>query len=167
MATIPVPPRLTTSIPSIYEFCQFTDPSHEIRLLQVHEGKFDEPIECSLILRPLVTAPGDGVIPFQALSYYWGSGQAIHEIRILRGDQRRPNSFVVRPNLHSALKCLCDEDEPQFLWVDAICIDQDDDQEKNSQLPLIPEIYSGATNVCIWLGTYIRDDSIEVAGRRL
>lgn len=38
------------------------------------------------------------------------------------------------------------------LWIDAICINQNDDVEKAGQIPLMTRIYSNAQQVCIWLG---------------
>ncbi|KIW03416.1 uncharacterized protein PV09_05191 [Verruconis gallopava] len=40
----------------------------------------------------------------------------------------------------------------KVLWVDAICMNQKDIDEKNKQLPLMAEVYKKAQNVCIWLG---------------
>jgi hypothetical protein len=40
----------------------------------------------------------------------------------------------------------------RLIWTDAICINQNNDIEKNYQLPLMKAIYEGATNVIIWLG---------------
>jgi hypothetical protein len=58
----------------------------------------------------------------------------------------------VRPNLHAALKRLRSANENQLVWVDALCIDQENSSEKSSQLPKMLEIYSKACGVCIWLG---------------
>jgi hypothetical protein len=43
------------------------------------------------------------------------------------------------------------------LWVDAICINQSDVEEKSRQIPLMKHIYELATQVVIWLG--LEDDS--------
>ncbi|KAH8749285.1 heterokaryon incompatibility protein-domain-containing protein [Hyaloscypha finlandica] len=43
-------------------------------------------------------------------------------------------------------------DRDVWLWVDAICIDQEDDDEENHQLPKMPDIYRRAWNVTIWIG---------------
>ncbi|OHF02893.1 hypothetical protein CORC01_01651 [Colletotrichum orchidophilum] len=50
----------------------------------------------------------------------------------------------------------CDEQVPPF-WIDAICIDQTNPQEKAVQIPLMGEIYARSLAVYIWLGKHDRD----------
>lgn len=38
------------------------------------------------------------------------------------------------------------------MWIDAICINQSSNAERNIQVSKMAEIYSRANNVCIWLG---------------
>jgi hypothetical protein len=49
------------------------------------------------------------------------------------------------------LTSLRDERVPRALWVDFLCIDQDDTAEKNKQIPLMAFIYRRAREVIIWL----------------
>ena len=56
-------------------------------------------------------------------------------------------------SLGSFLKRQRDESEAkQFLWVDAMCINQDDDHEKSYQLALMRKLYGTASELLIWLG---------------
>ena len=41
---------------------------------------------------------------------------------------------------------------PRIYWIDSICINQNDDDEKSDQLPLMTAIYRQATRVLVWLG---------------
>ncbi|KAH9211833.1 heterokaryon incompatibility protein-domain-containing protein [Leptodontidium sp. 2 PMI_412] len=61
-------------------------------------------------------------------------------------------TFWIRPNLHAALVELRSTKKPVNLWVDALCINQKDDVEKAAQVSRMNEIYSEASNICIWLG---------------
>jgi hypothetical protein len=55
-------------------------------------------------------------------------------------------------NLDIALSPLRYKDKSRFLWVDRICIDQKNDEEKSSQIAKMVKIYQGAMRVCISLG---------------
>ncbi|OJI81925.1 hypothetical protein ASPTUDRAFT_933778 [Aspergillus tubingensis CBS 134.48] len=92
---------------------------------------------------------------YAALSYSWGDGSADHHIYLLpEGTDRIEDSFSlpIRENLFCALHRLRRKDENVTLWVDALCIDQENTAEKTSQLGCMPDIYSQARMVCIWLG---------------
>ncbi|KAL9624732.1 MAG: hypothetical protein Q9160_001086 [Pyrenula sp. 1 TL-2023] len=60
--------------------------------------------------------------------------------------------FYVRKNLVEALKHFRHEKRDLYLWIDALCIDQSNLTERNAQVRRINALYSGAFNVCIWLG---------------
>lgn len=102
--------------------------------------------------------------PYEALSYVWGSEHKPQSIII---DNQ---CFKVTQNLYAALLHLQDHDIPRIIWVDAICIDQSNETEKEQQIPLIAEIYAKASRVIVWLGE-AKDDSdraleaIRVAGK--
>ncbi|KAF5022824.1 hypothetical protein F66182_5118 [Fusarium sp. NRRL 66182] len=61
--------------------------------------------------------------------------------------------FELRPNLHAALKALRQFDAPRVIWVDAICIDQHNEEERNHQVWQMNTIYSNAEAVDVWLGS--------------
>ncbi|KAK3331172.1 heterokaryon incompatibility protein-domain-containing protein [Apodospora peruviana] len=69
---------------------------------------------------------------FQALSYAWG------------------DPFITTG--------ITGHSEPVICWVDAVCINQDDEAEKSSLAQLMGDIYRGAESVIVWLGE-ARDDS--------
>ncbi len=64
--------------------------------------------------------------------------------------------ILLKPNLEAALKAfrafLKISDGPQYFWIDALCIDQENKLEKSPQIQKIPEIYNQADVVPIWLG---------------
>lgn len=112
-----------------------------IRLLVLSPGRVNEPIECFLDHYPLQDCPN-----YTALSYTWGSPGASVLI-YLDGA-----SFWVRLNLYFFLEGYRDRYNPSVLWIDAVCINQDDLDEKTSQIQLMNRIYEEADHVLIWLG---------------
>ena len=146
-----------------YDQCPLTN-REEIRILTVleHGGWPDRSIECKLGTRILSTAVDNDRDPYEALSYNWGTGQIDRQIGIYVGNSR-PYNFGVRSNLFAALKRLRLRDAPRPLWIDAICIDQENPEEKNAQVPKMPRIYNGAQNVCVWLGDEQADQGSGLA----
>ena len=59
---------------------------------------------------------------------------------------------LVTGNLHAALQHLRSEQEPLSIWIDQICINQQDQEERNQQVMLMHEIFSNSDQVLIWLG---------------
>ncbi|MBE3048938.1 HET domain-containing protein, partial [Candidatus Bathyarchaeota archaeon] len=62
------------------------------------------------------------------------------------------DGFQATAVLESALRRLRHAKEPRQLWADAFCINQDDIKERNTQVPLMAEVYGQATRVLAWLG---------------
>jgi len=91
---------------------------------------------------------------YEALSYVWGSEK--DPIAITVG---RRWSLNVSQNLDAALKHLRFEAEPRVLWVDAICINQEDLQERAQQVSLMGDIYRRAWQVVVWLGPEENDST--------
>jgi hypothetical protein len=115
--------------------------SHQVRLMVLHPAVFFEsPLECDLLCTEL------GNIPYEALSYVWGAGDFCHTL-LCHGKALR-----VSRNLFRALHFLRRKFQKRILWVDAVCIDQSDPAEKETQIPLMGDIYSKATRSLIWLG---------------
>ncbi|CZR53667.1 uncharacterized protein PAC_03547 [Phialocephala subalpina] len=118
-----------------------TDYCHPIRLLYLEPA--DDPCEgirCSILQTNLIDNPR-----FKALSYVWGGPGTTVPIRV------NGSRYYVTPNCHTALQRLRELGESP-LWIDAICINQDDKAEKARQIPLMGEIYSQARQVLVWLG---------------
>jgi hypothetical protein len=84
---------------------------------------------------------------FSALSYVWGN-DGDECFSILCAGIIVP----VLPNLYSALYHLRNRLGTFTIWVDAICINQEDDGEKEHQIPLMGEIYAESEYVYVWLG---------------
>ena len=128
-----------------------------IRLLP-HENE-NARIECELFDYSL-SEMGDGKHLYEALSYVWGSDIKPRSI-ILNGCD-----FPVTENLHTALLYLRNRQLGRTLWVDAISIDQDNQDEKTRQIPLMRAIYAQAAHVIVWLGEATGNDDKAIEGIR-
>jgi ankyrin repeat protein len=101
-------------------------------------------IECELFDAWLYQ--NEDIIPYEALSYTWGSTRKLHEITM---NGRKMN---ITENLYIALWYLRYSYEDRILWVDALCIDQDNEKERGHQVNQMGKIYRRAERVVIWLG---------------
>lgn len=136
---------------SRYEYEPLTR-SQEIRLIILKRNKRSSPLKCRIFHAELTPE-----IPYLALSYTWGASS---QTKLLLVDGQELN---IRTNLWSALwhlreamrrsiKCLDTRRFPQYMWVDAICINQDDFAERNHQVRLMSQIFGYASEVLVWLG---------------
>ena len=85
---------------------------------------------------------------YDALSYEWGDPIRSHSISV--GGKR----FGVTRNLWEALHNVRHPTEARMLWVDAVCIDQENIKEKEGQIPLMNLIYQRARRVLVSLGKH-------------
>ncbi|RDA93623.1 hypothetical protein CP533_6182 [Ophiocordyceps camponoti-saundersi (nom. inval.)] len=127
--------------------CQPYDylPKGSIRLLHIlpHVDETAS-VECSLSVYDLLNS--GKTHPYEALSYAWGSQARPRSILIDN------SNFSIGENLHSALLHLRDGFLERIIWIDAICINQDDPDEKSDQVRSIALIYAKAHRVIVWLG---------------
>ena len=121
----------------------------QIRLLRLAPGIFGQPVRGSLIiisLGKLRRRRWQQLREWHALSYVWGAPDRNEFIRVTR------KKIHITKTLFRALQYLrCQRDE-KYLWIDQICINQDDIKERSSQVQLMKEVYSSATSVLAWLG---------------
>ena len=124
--------------------------SNKVRLLRLYPaGPSQSTIDGELHETDLIR-PSSDPHEFHAVSWCWGKGAANRSLRLRSEDKMF--SFPISENLESALRGLRYEDQDRLLWIDAICIDQDDITERNEQVPKMDQIYGQAVQVCIWLG---------------
>jgi hypothetical protein len=115
-----------------------------IRLLCLHRGDNNSEISCSLFLAELHQR--HDTISYEALSYTWGSADLTESIAI-------DGFFMnITSNLYGILEQLRYRDEDRILWIDAICIDQENMKERGHQVEQMSEIYKEAHRVIFWLG---------------
>ncbi|KAF2237705.1 HET-domain-containing protein [Viridothelium virens] len=138
----------------------------DVRLLKLHCGPRDAELEGNLVQRCLLPQKkvktkrlGSQIVAipspesYDALSYTWGDdwpkGQEKH-IKILV--QSEVYIIRIRKNLFHALQQLRDESKSIYLWVDALCINQENGDEKSQQIQRMYLIYNKADQVRVWLG---------------
>ncbi|KAE9376050.1 hypothetical protein N431DRAFT_437438 [Stipitochalara longipes BDJ] len=119
-----------------------------IRLLRV--SSIDDQLVYNLSAANLKDPP-----PYFALSYTW-DGQRRDQDLICDG-----SILKVGRNVSTVLPCLFHHLGPVNVWIDAVCINQDDESEKNIQVPMMHEIYTKTSKTIIWLGE--SDSSIDEA----
>ncbi|KAL6705440.1 hypothetical protein ACN47E_006705 [Coniothyrium glycines] len=125
-----------------------TPSQREIRLLDVLPGQRSDPIECETRIVDL-----DGNIePFEALSYVWGTADEESYIRVSK------RSVHITSNLLQALGRLRNSTSKRTLWVDQLCINQWDMQEKATQVAMMRDIYRACSHCILWMGEIPQDD---------
>lgn len=88
---------------------------------------------------------------FEALSYAWGDPTPMRTIY----ESNEP--VTVRQNLFLALRHLRYSDDYRVLWIDTLCIDQSDFEERSQQVRLMGDVFSEADRVVVWLGEATAD----------
>ncbi|KAH6614249.1 heterokaryon incompatibility protein-domain-containing protein, partial [Boeremia exigua] len=115
---------------------------YSIRLLRLCKADFGN-VQCELIHAYL---DDKNIMEYEALSYTWGGSYKAHDVEVDGG------MMAVTQNLSLALRSLRKSNEDRILWVDAICIDQENDEEKGHQVSQMGSIFAKAAQVLIWLG---------------
>ncbi|SCO50303.1 related to heterokaryon incompatibility protein het-6 [Fusarium fujikuroi] len=94
--------------------------------------------------------------PYEAISYTWGSGSKSKEITL------NGKTMAVSQSVHDILVRRADYWKHRYLWIDSVCIDQNNIKERNSQVTKMTEIYENASRVIVWFG-YATDASLAVS----
>lgn len=151
------------------------------RLLSLHAGEPQDLLRGGLIEYSLDDTP-----PYEALSYVWQQPLSRNK------DHDIPSKVIIRPEFeafyaqqngncytvcldgctHSLTESLAIalwnfryKDKSRLLWVDQVCIDQEDVDDKNQQVRLMGDIYSSAERVLVWLGEEV--DGVEAIFRTI
>jgi Heterokaryon incompatibility protein (HET) len=150
----PVPPshylRSSSSPHHAPEFAYFPLESGQIRLVELLPGSRGSPIDCNLVH----SSHQYDSEHYECLSYMWGSPLNPQSISM---DGRIVH---VRRNLRDALEAIRPEIgvKPRRVWIDALCINQKDVDERNTQVARMGRIFHNAAKVLVWLGQ-VADDS--------
>jgi hypothetical protein len=123
-----------------YEYPGLDTTQKQIRLLRLrHRARDGHLPQYELHTFDLKTAPN-----YIALSYTWGREPPTFPIRVNR------KKLYIRPNLHAFLEGVAMR---QYIWIDQICIDQSNPEERNHQVRMMAQIYKDCDSMIIWLGS--------------
>lgn len=87
--------------------------------------------------------------PFTALSYTWGAPTKSRSIAL------NGLPFPVLDSLHPVLEAICRPsggfDDKAWYWIDSICIDQTNSDERGAQVQLMGRLFTTAWRTAVWL----------------
>ncbi|PVI05752.1 hypothetical protein DM02DRAFT_495001, partial [Periconia macrospinosa] len=127
-------------------------PPNSIRLLRICTTPTGN-LTGTLRVFPLTQAPR-----FYTASYTWG--EKVYTSTITTTDP--PGSLKVLRNLLPFLRMVTthrDFHDEQWWWIDSLCINQDDTEERGAQVDLMTDIYKASSSVIVWLGETVEGDS--------
>ncbi|KAI0895030.1 heterokaryon incompatibility protein-domain-containing protein [Annulohypoxylon nitens] len=124
----------------------------EIRVLQILPGDVTAPIKCELRVASLST-----ISEYETVSYVWGDFTDLVDIEL---DGRKVG---VTKNLHVLLHRLRRKSKIRSVWIDQLCINQKDNEERSIQVRLMRQIYSKCSCGLIWFGELHENVTLEDA----
>lgn len=153
-----------------YEYTPLPPDTDQIRLLTLFPAS-EEDGEIIIALQNSTTKAA--ARQYEALSYVWGSTDDPETVSIVSSstsgaDEDMSSSacnvapLLVTQNLAVAMRHLRRQDVARILWIDAICIDQQNMAERSEQVGKMAQIYSLAARVVIWLGPASPDSDLAM-----
>lgn len=113
-----------------------------IRLLTVFAGREEEALQSHLTHAVL----DDPAVVYETISYSWGDATARDPITVDGNVVDVPASAV------AALRCMRRAEGPRVIWIDSICINQTDLDERAYQVGMMADIYRSAKGNLVYLG---------------
>jgi hypothetical protein len=127
-----------------YRYAPLQDNNY-VRLLVLHPSlNGSDPIRCTIQHARLF----DAFLEYKAVSYTWGNPIQTQEI-CFKDSKRK---LFVGENCYNALQHLRLQREDRLLWIDAICINQENPAERASQVRIMDKIFGRASEVIVFLG---------------
>ncbi|WYZ34137.1 hypothetical protein EsH8_I_000413 [Colletotrichum jinshuiense] len=123
----------------------------DVRLLTLEPGEFEDPVRCSLSL-----SNTSDRVEYDAISYTWaGEDGAMDWTASITLNGR---GFSATPNCVAALRRVRSRGAPKVVWIDAVCMNQADVEERGHQVRLMPQIYSRAQQVLVYVGEAVPEE---------
>lgn len=149
-----------------YQYNRLNGEENEIRLLTLQPGKFQSPVFVNL---ETVRFTETAIPEFEALSYALGRADDSIDIVVQKSLSIRSRktfssagTLKVTRSLAEALPYLRDEEKPRKLWIDQITVNQQDLEERSSQVKRMAETFRLASRVVVWLGPESSDSNVAV-----
>ncbi|KAK3900484.1 putative heterokaryon incompatibility protein [Staphylotrichum tortipilum] len=142
----------STAIPAEY-YRPFEHAGEQIRLLIVKPGSYDDAIQASFAYTSLASPANQQTTEtdFDALSYCWGDSPDRVDIHFETENHAATGLIRLSASVGRALRRLRSQHRPLRIWIDAVCINQQDHKERSQQVSIMGDIYSRAKAVHIWL----------------
>ena len=141
-------PRMASGIaPTSFRYRSLTEPDSFRLILLQPSSSHSTDLQSTLLHTTLFQCDGDIIDHYTALSYVWGDPTKTGSIYV---DEHK---FTITATLEAALRDLRDPSRMLRIWADALCIDQSNMTERNSQVALMAQIYSIAHHTVIHLGS--------------
>ncbi|KAF1933816.1 HET-domain-containing protein [Didymella exigua CBS 183.55] len=118
---------------------------HEIRLIVLFAGEPSDDLSCDITTVNLADRPS-----YEAVSYTWANSRG--HVSLTSEIRCGGSTIAITENCEAALRRLRLRGRNRRLWIDAICIHQNDTEEKSHQVKLMSTIYSNAAQVLAYLG---------------
>ncbi|KAI4199075.1 MAG: hypothetical protein LQ350_004830 [Teloschistes chrysophthalmus] len=118
----------------------------EIRLVQFKQQDVTGNILCQFRTVNIDELP----VSYTAISYCWGSSDRVAEVSFVNGQTLR-----ITRSVEEIVHWLADKEG--YFWVDFLCINQDDLDEKGTQVAFMSIVFSRSARVAAWLGKEIED----------
>ncbi|EWZ02794.1 hypothetical protein FOYG_02017 [Fusarium oxysporum NRRL 32931] len=126
------------------------DPAENIRLVQVKAPQTALPLQLCLSTHLIANN-----LRYFAVSYTWGDGCLTEELLINgRPMMVTKNCYYALTQINSRYPSDQNSQEPAYIWIDSICINQDDNDEKGYQVAMMGDIYSKAAKVLACIGSH-------------
>lgn len=133
-----------------YNYKPLNRNNREIRLIELHPSEqVSSQVRCSIFTTTLDNAP-----EYKAFSYCWGNVSDPRTIKL------NDATLSTTSKLYSALERLGQRSGIRHLWVDAICINQEDIPERSHQVTLMRDIYQQAEETIVYLGEAADDSDL-------
>lgn len=135
----------------------------EIRLLSLSRGWYGHgQLRGRLVKRRLNKGDTDESLRrYTALSYTWGEATPFDRLHLQDGF-----SLSITKNLSDVLRQFRNPFRAVFLWIDQVCINQNNLQEKSQQVRQMHLIYSKASTVFVWLGPHTESSKLALRFRK-